>query len=78
MLKLPNGNDGKEAYMDGKNLKFKAWLVEHDIKQQEIADLLGITLGNVNEKLNGKQEFTTQQIRTLCQQYGLTSTIFFE
>lgn len=64
--------------MDGRNLKFKAWLVEHDIKQSEIAELLEINLSNVNEKLNGKQEFTTQQIRTLCQKYNLSSEIFFD
>ena len=36
--------------------KFKGWLVEHRIKQSEVAELLGITEANLNLKLNGKQE----------------------
>lgn len=58
------------------NLKFKAWLVENGIKQQEVADLLGIDLSNANEKINGKQEFTAPQMRTLCQHYGISADIF--
>lgn len=63
--------------MNEPNLKFKGWLVEHGIKQSEIAELLDIDLSNVNEKLNGKQDFTTAQIRTLCQKYDISSDIFF-
>lgn len=62
--------------MDGNSLKFKAWLVEHGIKQSEVAELLGIDLSNVNEKVNGKQEFTMQQVKTICATYGLSADIF--
>jgi len=62
--------------MDGKSLKFKGWLVEHGIKQSEIADLLGIDIGNVNEKINGKQNFTFPQIKAICEKYGLSADIF--
>lgn len=63
--------------MDGKNLKFKGWLAENGIKQKEIAELLGIDVSNVSEKVNGKQEFTTSQIRLICQTYDISADIFF-
>lgn len=59
-----------------RNLKFKAWLVEHDIKQSEIADLLGIDISNANQKINGKQEFTLPQVRTICAKYDISMDIF--
>lgn len=62
--------------MDGKNLKFKGWLAENGIKQKEIAELLGIDISNLNEKVNGKQEFTVPQIRTICQKYNISADIF--
>jgi len=63
--------------MDGKNLRFKGWLAENGIKQKDLADLLGIDVSNVNEKVNGKQEFTTPQIRLICQTYDISADIFF-
>lgn len=62
--------------MDGKNLRFKGWLAENGIKQKDIAELLEIDISNVNEKINGKQEFTVAQIRTICQTYGISADIF--
>ena len=49
----------------------------HDIKQTEIAKLLGIEVQNVNAKVNGRQEFTLEQIRILCQHYGISADDFF-
>ena len=63
--------------MEDKTLKFKAWLVERGIKQSEIAELLNITLANVNEKLNGKQPFTLEQIKTICGKYDLSADEYF-
>lgn len=62
--------------MDGANLKLKAWLVEHGIKQSELAELLDLDLSNVNEKLNGKQEFTMPQVKKICAEYGVSADIF--
>ena len=62
--------------MDGKSLRFKAWLVENGIKQKEIAEKLGITDSNANEKINGKQEFTAPQMRAICQKYNISADIF--
>lgn len=82
MFKLRNRNKKREEdetmdeATEARNLKFKAWLVEHDIKQSEIADLLGIDISNANQKINGKQEFTFAQVKTICAAYGLPADIF--
>ena len=58
-------------------LKFKAWLVEHHIKQKEVADLLGITVEGANSKINGRQPFTLAQVKKLCETYGISADNFF-
>lgn len=60
-----------------KPLKFKGYCAEHGIKQSEIAQLLNITIGNANEKLNGKQNFTLEQIKTLCLEYQISADEYF-
>ena len=51
------------------NLKFKGYMAENGIKQNEIAELLKIDVANVNLKVNGKQDFTLPQIRAICEKY---------
>ena len=58
-------------------LRFKAYCVANRIKQEEIAELLGIHLNNVNEKLNGKQQFTLEQVKILCKHYGISADDYF-
>ncbi len=58
-------------------MKFKAWLVENKISQKEVADLLGISQVSVNRKLNGVEDFTVRQIRSICMKYGLSADEFF-
>ena len=58
-------------------LKFKGYCVEHNIRQSEIADLLGITISNANEKLNGKQPFTLDQVKILCAHYEISADEYF-
>lgn len=58
-------------------LKFKVYCVEHNIKQKELADLLGITVSNVNLKLNGKEQFTLDQVRTICTHYKISADEYF-
>ena len=57
--------------------RFKGYMAEHDIKQSEIAEILGITKENVNAKVNGRQDFTMSQVRILCQHYGISADDFF-
>lgn len=63
--------------MPSGNLKFKGWLVENSIKQSEIAELLEIDQVNVNAKINNKQPWTLQQVKTICQHYGISADIYF-
>lgn len=57
--------------------KFKGYMSEHDISQKEVANVLGITPENVNAKVNGRQDFTLAQVKTLCQHYGISADDFF-
>jgi transcriptional regulator with XRE-family HTH domain len=58
-------------------LKFKGYCAEHKIKQQEIADLLGITIQNVNKKLNDKEPFTLEQVKKLCEHFKISADQYF-
>ena len=58
-------------------LRFKSFLVARGIKQSEIADLLDLDISNVNAKINGKQDFTLEQIRTICKHYGIAADEYF-
>lgn len=60
-----------------KLLKFKAWLVENQISQAEVAKVLGITRPLTNAKLNGREDFTLSQVKTLCEHYGISADDFF-
>ena len=57
-------------------LQFKGWMVANKVTQGEIAELLGISLQSVNMKVNGRQEFTLPQVKTICQHYGISADIF--
>ena len=60
-----------------KTLKFKAYCVEHGIKQSEIAEVIGISIQNANLKINGKQDFTLPQIKIICEHYGISADEYF-
>ena len=65
--------------MDGTKapMKLKGYLAENGIKQQEIADLLGIDVKNVNQKLNGNQSFTLEQAVLICNHFGISMDTYF-
>ena len=58
-------------------MKFKAWLTEHKIRQEEVAKVLGISRELVNAKLNGRQDFTLAQVKRLCEYYKISADDFF-
>ena len=58
-------------------LKFKAYCVEHGIKQSEIAEALKITVSNANLKLNGKEPFTLAQVKVLCEKFKISADEYF-
>lgn len=58
--------------------KFKGYLAENEIKNKEVAQLLGVTETTFSKKINRKgQDFTADQIRTLCNNYQLDANKFF-
>ena len=57
-------------------LSFKGWLAENNIRQSEIAELLGISIQSVNLKVNGKQDFTLPQVSKICGKYHISADIF--
>ena len=57
-------------------LKFKAWMVANRVTQRELAELLDLSLTSINKKVNGKEDFSLAQIRTICEKYGLSADIF--
>jgi len=65
-----------ERGLDMGALKFKAWLAANGIKQKEIRELLGICPTSAWKKINGKQDFTLKQIKTICKTYHITADIF--
>lgn len=59
--------------------KLKAYFVEHGIKQIDVAKVLGITNSSFNKKINRNgEDFTINQVKTLCEHYNLDANIFFK
>ena len=58
-------------------LRFKGYCASNNIKQAEIAEILGINVTNVNEKINEKQPFTLEQVKILCSHYKISADEYF-
>lgn len=59
-------------------MKFKAYLVEHGIKQSEIARMLGITRSALNQKIHRKgNNFTIQEVSVICKTLGISMDEYF-
>ena len=58
-------------------LKFKGYCAENRIKQLEIAEILGISVQNVNRKMNGKEPFTFEQVKKLCKHFNISADEYF-
>ncbi|MBV1817299.1 helix-turn-helix domain-containing protein [Bacteroidales bacterium MSK.15.36] len=60
------------------NLKLKALRIEHEIKQSDLADMIGISKTTYNRKENGFNEFTENEIKIICEIFNKEpSEIFF-
>ena len=61
-----------------KYIELKKFILEKNMKQQELANLLGIDRSTFNSKLNSNEaEFTLQEMRILCKKYDLDANKFF-
>lgn len=56
----------------------KAWLIENDISQSELATTLGTTSNYVNKKINGTgPDFRLSEVRKANSDLGIPIDIFF-
>lgn len=60
---------------------FKAMLKMHKLTQNDIAELLGLSVSAVNSRINGSIEFRRNEINAIRKEYELTDAetmaIFF-
>lgn len=58
--------------------KFKAFLVENNINQREVAELLGKSVSAFNQNINGTGgDFSIAELRVICEKYNLSSDDYF-
>ncbi|MBR2555138.1 MAG: helix-turn-helix transcriptional regulator [Aeriscardovia sp.] len=57
-------------------LNFKGWAVSRGIKQKDIALILNVSLQTVNNKMNGRKDFTLEDIKKLNAAYGVSADVF--
>lgn len=61
-----------------KYVKFKQFLIEHNVKKQDVAKLLGINACVLSNKLNTENsDFTLSQVRKLCNYYHISCDLYF-
>ncbi|QNR08269.1 helix-turn-helix transcriptional regulator [Macrococcoides canis] len=60
------------------NLKLKKYMLEHDIKQKELADVLGITQSLFSQKINeNRSTFSLEEVRVICAHLDLNMHEYF-
>ena len=66
----------KKLLFDGN--KVKGCIAEKGITQVKLAKHLGIALATLNEKLNGKRQFTVAEIQEIANYFKKDINYFFE
>ena len=63
----------------GKNLKLKAARAGHDLSQQELAELVGVSRQTINAIEKGEYNPTIKLCRAICRALGTTlNDLFWE
>lgn len=57
--------------------KVKGYLIEHGVKQKYVASILDISITTFNNKINGVGDFTIGQVKKMCQELRMNTSIFF-
>lgn len=58
--------------------RFKGFLAENNISQNEIAELLGKSVSAVNQNLNGTGgNFAITELIKICRKYGISADYYF-
>ena len=57
----------------------KALRVSRDLRQEDLAKILGISLNSYNNKENGKRDFSLKEAKSLAELFGYSiEEIFFK
>ena len=57
-------------------LNLKAWMVVNKVTQIQFANALGVSKQTINNKINGRRNFTLAEIKTLNKAFGVTANDF--
>lgn len=57
--------------------EFRGFLAENGIKHKWVADLIGVTPACFSQKMRGITPFSVEQIRKICQKYGISADQYF-
>lgn len=57
-------------------LSFKGWMAENGVKQNELAELLGLSTQMINLKVNGKRGWSLEQVGKICAHYHVSADVF--
>lgn len=57
-------------------MKLKGFMAENRIKQKVIAELLNLSVVTINQKINGRLEFTYSEVEKICDELGITTAFF--
>lgn len=58
-------------------LKFKAFLVEHKIKAEEVADVCGISVASFYSRMSGRTQFLLIELRRISERYNISIDEYF-
>lgn len=58
--------------------KLKAWMSENGVRQKDMAELLGVGISAINQKLNATGgDFSMAEVRKICEHYRISADSFF-
>ena len=59
-------------------VKLKQFMIEHNIKSKDMAELLGLNESVFSKKINMKgSDFNLNEVRKLCSEYKLDGNFFY-
>lgn len=58
--------------------EIKACMARNGHMQKDIANILGLCINSVNLKIQGKREFTVQELATLAKEYDVDINLFIK
>ena len=59
-------------------LNLKAWMVVNKVTQIQFANALGVSKQTINNKINGRRNFTLAEIKALNKAFGVMANDFMQ